>query len=87
MGIAHPFCSKRVFLIAFLLRQEYNLRISSSRGTMAYGKYSFRDKSIRVYCNSNGKEGKWVLQDIIAVLFPTDWESRLPEKIELTRDG
>jgi hypothetical protein len=54
---------------------------------MAYGKYPFRDKLIRVHCKSNGKDGKWVLQDIIAVLFPTDWESRLAEKIELTRDG
>lgn len=54
---------------------------------MAYGKYSFRDKSIRVHCKSNGKDGKWVLQDIIAVLFPTDWESRLAEKIELTSNG
>jgi hypothetical protein len=54
---------------------------------MAYGKYLFRDKSIRVHCKSNGKDGKWVLQDIIAVLFPTDWESRLAEKIELTSNG
>jgi hypothetical protein len=54
---------------------------------MAYGKYPFGDKSIRVHSKSNGKDGKWVLQDIIAVLFPTDWESRLAEKIELTSDG
>jgi hypothetical protein len=54
---------------------------------MAYGKYPFRDKSIRVHCKSNGKDGKWVLQDIIAVLFPTDWESRLAEKIELSSNG
>ncbi len=54
---------------------------------MAYGKYSFRGKLIRVHCKSNGKDGKWVLQDIIAILFPTDWESRLAEKIELTSDG
>ncbi|HAA29344.1 MAG TPA: hypothetical protein DCE56_18620 [Cyanobacteria bacterium UBA8553] len=54
---------------------------------MAYGKYPFRDKSIRVHCKSNGKDGKWVLEDIIAVLFPTDWESRLAEKIELTSNG
>ena len=54
---------------------------------MAYGKYPFRDQSIRVHCKSNGKDGKWVLEDIIAVLFPTDWESRLAEKIELTSNG
>lgn len=54
---------------------------------MAYGKYSFRDQSIRVYCKSNGKDGKWVLEDIISVLFPTDWESRIAEKIDLTIDG
>lgn len=46
---------------------------------------SFRNHEVRVWCKTNGSDGQFVLEDILKVLFPLDWERRLEEKVDWVR--
>lgn len=51
-----------------------------------YISYFFRQQEVRVYCKTDGSDGQWVLEDILRILFPNDWESRLAGKLKLVDD-
>jgi hypothetical protein len=51
-----------------------------------YISYFFHQQEVRVYCKTDGSDGQWVLEDILRILFPTDWKSRLPGKLKLVDD-
>ncbi|HEY9729155.1 MAG TPA: hypothetical protein V6D50_22105 [Chroococcales cyanobacterium] len=51
-----------------------------------YISYFFRQQEVRVYCKTDGSDGQWVLEDILRILFPNDWKSRLTGKLKLVDD-
>lgn len=51
-----------------------------------YISYFFGSQEVRIYCKTDGSDGRWVLEDILQILFPNDWELRLAEKLKLVDD-
>ncbi|NER27453.1 MAG: hypothetical protein F6J89_07415 [Symploca sp. SIO1C4] len=47
--------------------------------------YKFRHYEVRVFCKSNGDDGIIVLEDILKILYPSEWESLLEDKIDFVR--
>lgn len=51
--------------------------------TCAY--YRFHNHKVKVFCKSNGDKGTIVLEDILKILYPSEWQSLLEDKIDFVR--
>jgi hypothetical protein len=47
--------------------------------------YRFHHNKVRVFCKPNGRQGIIVLEDILKILYPTEWESLLEDKVNFVR--
>lgn len=48
--------------------------------------YGFHHYQVRVFCQPDGKDGVIVLEDILKILYPGEWEFLLEEKVDFVKD-
>lgn len=48
--------------------------------------YRFHHHTVRVFCKPNGTQGRIVLEDILKILYPSEWASLLEDKVDFIRD-